>query len=289
MTLAVITLVVIVATLFVFVRWLEPRFAFFPTSGETTTPSEFGVAFEPVTIDTADEERLRVWHLHADTARLQPSRSDDAPALSEHVLKRVEGRVVYFHGNGGNLSVWAPILAGIARHGYEVIAVDYRGYGASTGQPSELGLYRDVDAVLGQAFASRATSLPLVYWGRSLGTAMAAYASTRKRPDALILESGFPDARSLLRSSPPLALLAVFSTYRFPTLDRANAGGAPVLVMHGTADSVIPFEQGRALYDGLSGKKTFVEIAGGDHNDARPPDERAYWQAVDDFIAAAPR
>jgi len=276
MTLGLIALAVIGAALVVFLGWLEPRFAFFPTAGETTTPLEFGVAFEPTTIETADGERLRVWHLHAQSR-----------ALSEHTLERVEGPralVVYFHGNGGNLSVWAPILAGIARHGYEVVAFDYRGYGVSTGQPSEIGLYRDVDAVVRHAVASRAPSLPIVYWGRSLGTAMAAYASTRKRPDALILESGFPDARSLLRSSPLLALLAVFSTYRFPTLDNANAGRAPVLVMHGTADSVIPFKLGRALYDGLAGRKTFVEIAGGDHNDTRPPDERAYWRAVDDFI-----
>jgi len=276
MTSVFITLAVICTTLFVFVRWLEPRFAFFPTAGETTTPSEFGVAFEPATIETADGERLRVWHLHA-----------QAPALSEHTRRRVEGRIVYFHGNGGNLSAWAPILAGIARHGYEVIAIDYRGYGASTGQPSELGLYRDVDAILGQPFEARAPSLPIVYWGRSLGTAMAAYASTRKRPDALILESGFPDARSLLRTSSLFAFLGLFSTYRFPTLEHANAGKAPVLVMHGTADSVIPFALGRALYDGLAGAKTFVEISGADHNDARPPDERAYWRAIDDFIAAA--
>jgi uncharacterized protein len=264
-----VTLGVLVAALFVFVRWLEPRFAFFPTSGETTTPAEFGVAFEPATIQTADGERLRVWHLHA---------------LSEHTPERVEGLVVYFHGNGGNLSVWAPILAGIATHGYEVIAFDYRGYGASTGDPSESGLYRDVDAIVQHASASRRDGLPIVYWGRSLGTAMAAYASTRQKPDALILEAGFPDARALLRSSPLLAFLALFSTYRFPTLEYANAGHAPALVMHGTADSVIPFTLGRALYDGLAGKKTFVEIAGGDHNDARPPDERAYWRAVDDFI-----
>ena len=268
MTLVLITLVVIVAALTVFARWLEPRFAFFPTAGETTTPLEFGVAFEPTTIDTADGPRLRVWRLHAESPR----------AL-----------VVYFHGNGGNLSVWAPILAGIARHGYEVIAFDYRGYGVSTGQPSELGLYRDVDAVVRQPFASRATSLPIVYWGRSLGAAMAAYASTRERPDALILEAGFPDARSIVRSSPPLAFLALFSTYRFSTLEHANAGHAPVLVMHGTADSVIPFALGRALYDRLTGEKTFVAIAGGDHNDMRPPDERAYWRAVDDFIARRPR
>src|SRR5262249_14615967 len=199
---APIAFVLIVAALFVFVRWLEPRFAFFPAPGETTTPLEFGARFESTTIDTADGERLRVWHLHADSRR----------AL-----------IVYFHGNGGHLSVWAPILAFIARHGYEVIAFDYRGYGASTGRPSEQGLQRDVDAVIGQLVASPATSLPIVYWGRSLGAAMAAYASARKRPDGLILEAGVPDARSTLRFSPPLRFLAVFSAVRFSSLDYALA------------------------------------------------------------------
>jgi len=264
MTTFLFALVIVSACLAVFVRWLEPRFAFFPTPGETTTPRDFGVAFEPAAIDTADRERLRVWHLHAESPR----------AL-----------VVYFHGNGGNLSVWAPILAVVARHGYDLIAFDYRGYGLSTGRPSESGLYRDVDAIVPHAAASRRASLPLVYWGRSLGSTMAAYASTRHRPDGLILESGFPDARALVRSSPLLALLAPFSTYRFPTVEHANSERAPVLVMHGTADSVIPVEMGRALYDRLEGAKTFVEIVGGDHNDTRPPDERAYWRAVDDFIS----
>jgi fermentation-respiration switch protein FrsA (DUF1100 family) len=259
-----LSLVVVSAALAVFVRWLEPRFAFFPTPGETTTPTEFGVAFEPATIETVDGQRLRVWHLHAESPR----------AL-----------VVYFHGNGGNLSVWAPILSGVARYGYELVAFDYRGYGVSTGRPSESGLYRDADAVVQHAALSRRPALPLVYWGRSLGSAMAAYASTRQRPDGLILESAFPDARSIIRSSPLLALLALFSTYRFPTAEHANAGRVPVLVMHGTGDSVIPFELGRALYDRLNGAKTFVEISGGDHNDTRPPDERAYWRAVDDFVS----
>src|SRR5205807_7305140 len=105
------------------------------------------------------------------------------PALSGAPAQRVEGpaaRIVFLHGNGGNPLGGAPILAGIARHGYEVVAFDYRGYGVSTGRPSELGLYRDVDALLAQPFASRATSMPVMYWGRSLGTAMAAYASTQK-------------------------------------------------------------------------------------------------------------
>ena len=251
------------ALLALLVRLAEPRFAFFPLAGESTTPDEFGIAFERATAVTADGERLRVWRLLGPSPRAV---------------------IVYFHGNGGNLSVWAPILSDIARHGYEVIAPDYRGYGASTGRPSERGLYRDVDAVVDMAAGARSTMRPLVYWGRSLGTAMAAYASTRRRPDALILEAGFPDARSLLRASPPLRFLGLFSSYRFPTSRYANSGGVRALVLHGTADSVIPFALGRALYDELAGEKEFVEIRAGDHNDARPRDERAYWDAIDAFI-----
>jgi hypothetical protein len=262
--LAVPAAVVVVALLLMLlVRWLEPRIAFFPSAGETATPDRFGTSFEATTIETSDGERLRAWRIRA-----------DAP----HAL------VVYFHGNGGNLSVWAPILSDIARRGYSVVAFDYRGYGLSTGSPSERGLYRDVDAVIAYASRLRTPPVPLVYWGRSLGTAMAAYASTRQRPDGLILEAGFPDARSLVRASPLLALLSFFSAYRFPTAEFANQGRVPALVMHGTADSVIPFALGRALHERLSGPKTFVEITGGDHNDARPADERAYWDAVDAFV-----
>jgi pimeloyl-ACP methyl ester carboxylesterase len=111
--------------------------------------------------------------------------------------------VMYFHGNGGNLSVWLPILAGVYKQGFTVHAIDYRGYGASTGRPTERGLYRDVDATLESISARLDRGLPLVYWGRSLGTTMAAYAASRRRPAGLILEAGFPDARSLLRASGP--------------------------------------------------------------------------------------
>src|ERR1019366_2383537 len=166
-------------------RLLTVKFAvaLFPALGETVTPREFGVDYTPLSIATRDGERLRAWALIHPAPRAQ---------------------VVYFHGNGGNLSVWAPILAVIARHGYSVLAVDYRGYGVSTGRPSERGLYRDVDAVLEQFWGSTPRR-PVMYWGRSLGTVMAAYAATVRTPDGLILESGFSDARSLVRTSPLLA------------------------------------------------------------------------------------
>jgi fermentation-respiration switch protein FrsA (DUF1100 family) len=258
-----VALIGFIAVLFALVRAIEPSFAFFPLAGETETPAAFGVRYESITIETSDGERLHAWQLPAAAPRAQ---------------------IVYFHGNGGNLSVWAPILVGIARHGYSVLAVDYRGYGLSTGRPSERGLYRDVDAVLEHVARLGDTRAPLVYWGRSLGTATAAYAATVAPPRALILESGFPDARALVRSSPPLALLALFSTYRFPTAEFASQVQRPILVVHGDRDSIVPFTLGRALFDRISGSKEFLTVAGGDHNDVAPPDASHYWDAIERFI-----
>ena len=262
-----VALLVALVVLTLIVRLLEPKIAFFPAPGETVTPREFGVDYTPLSIPTRDGERLRGW------------------ALS-HPVPRAQ--VVYFHGNGGSLSVWAPILAAIARQGYSVLAFDYRGYGVSTGRPSERGLYGDVDAVL-ERFWSATPQRPVVYWGRSLGTVMAAYGATVRTPDGLILESGFPDARSLVRTSPPLAFLALFSTYRFPAAEFLRHVDTPALVMHGDDDHVIPIAQGRMLFDSIVGRKEFAAIRGGDHNDLTPRDPEAYWHAVDRFVAGLSR
>jgi fermentation-respiration switch protein FrsA (DUF1100 family) len=263
-----ISVAVALLALTAFVRWVEPRMAFFPFPGEAETPRDFGIPYESLTIDTKDGERLRAWLMTAPAPR---------------------ARIVYFHGNGGNLSNWSPILAGIVRRGYSVLAVDYRGYGVSTGHPTERGLYRDVDAVVTHPWPDAQNRGPLVYWGRSLGGAMAAYAATVRKPGGLIIEAGFPDARSAVRGSLALAFLSLFSSYRFPAADFANAAGVPVLQLHGDRDSVIPIELGRELSQRIQGRKAFVVIAGGDHNDAFARDPEAYWSAIDRFIASLPR
>ncbi|HVZ20099.1 MAG TPA: alpha/beta hydrolase [Vicinamibacterales bacterium] len=260
----VLELLAVLTVVALAVRLLESRFAFFPASGETITPHSFGVEYDTLSIATADGERLHAWAMR--------------PAVPH-------ARIVYFHGNGGNLSVWAPILARIAGRGYSVLAFDYRGYGMSTGRPSERGLYRDVDAVI-ERTKEWQEQMIVVYWGRSLGCTMAAYAATVRAPHGLILESGFPSARSLVRSSPVLAVLAWFSSYRFPCREFLRRVNVPVLVMHGDDDHVVPIAQGRELFDGIVGRKRFVTIRGGDHNDLTPGDAHAYWRAVDEFIAS---
>ena len=260
---ALLALVLVLAALVVIVRLIEPRLAFFPTSGETATPRDFGLDYEAFTISTRDGERLLGWML---------------PVREPRAL------IVYFHGNGGNLSNSAPILARLAEQRYFVLAFDYRGYGLSTGRPPERGLYRDVDGVLDHMRKIPKRDITVVYWGRSLGATMAAYAASKEPPDGLILESGFPDARSLLRASPPMAFLALFSTYRFSTIEFLRRVRVPSLVMHGDADRVVSFEYGRRLFAQIDGPKQFVAIRGGGHNDASPSNPNTYWPAVNAFV-----
>jgi fermentation-respiration switch protein FrsA (DUF1100 family) len=252
------------AALTLFVRLIEPALAFFPSPGEDATPGDYGAPFRADTIVTSDGERVRVWHL-----------PHDAPMA----------RVVYFHGNGGNLSMWSPILADLWQHGLDIVAIDYRGYGVSTGRPTESGLYRDVDATL--AFVRERLppiTAPLVYWGRSLGTSMAAYAAAGHLPAGVVLEAGFPSARSVLETNPLLWTLSWFSSYRFATAERMASVRCPALVLHGDRDSVIPYRLGQRLFTSVNEPKTFVTIRGGDHNDATPADPETYWTSIRQFV-----
>lgn len=245
---------------------LEPKFVFFPYKGEDENPASLGVPYHTVRIDTPDGERLAAWQLEPD---------------------RPVADVVYFHGNGGNLSVWLPVLATLHAVRLRVLAVDYRGYGLSTGSPSEVGLYRDASAVALYARRSRsdARSRPLIFWGRSLGGAVAAAATQSVKPDGLILEGSFPNKAAVVRTNPVLRVLNVFAAYRFDTLAMLSGFRSPILVLHGKQDSVIPFALGRELYEKLSAPKQFVAVAGADHNDLIEVARADYWQPVLDFVA----
>ncbi len=244
---------------------LESRFVFFPSKGEDETPASLGIPYEVVPLTTSDGERLTAW-------QLEPER----PVAD----------VVYFHGNGGNLSIWLPVLAALHRQHVRVLAVDYRGYGLSTGSPSEAGVYLDAEAVAMYAESQRAgrPSRPLVFWGRSLGGPIAASATRVVTPDGLVLESSFADKAAVARTQPVLRVLNLFAAYRFSTLESMRNFSNPVLVMHGDRDSIVPLALGRDLFERIGGPKQFVVIAGADHNDFFAPSQAAYWQPVLEFI-----
>jgi fermentation-respiration switch protein FrsA (DUF1100 family) len=273
-----LVVIVVSTALVITMKWLvarvEPRLTFFPSAGETETPRSIGLEYEAVSIRTADEETIAAWWMPHEAARAD---------------------VVYFHGNGGNLSMWLPILAGVQASGLNVLAFDYRGYGRSTGSPTEKGLYRDADAVLAElarlrqreSAAGTTVRRPIIYWGRSLGGPVAAYATTVARPDALILESTFPEKRAVLGRQLVLRTLDLLASFRFETADMLRGFDRPTLVMHGDSDSVVPYTVGRALFERLSEPKRFVTLRGADHNDFHPATAREYWEAVNDLVSQA--
>lgn len=261
----VVFLLVFLASMWALVAWLQPRMAFFPWKGIQQTPSAAGTGYRDLKIGTADGETLHGWWIEHRAARAQ---------------------VIYWHGNGGNLSLWMDVLLDIHRRGFSVLAVDYRGYGASTGRPSEQGVYRDAEAATD--FFERNLRQPgsrTIFWGRSLGCAVASYAAAQRPPDALILESPFADIRSLFTGNPLMLALSVFSTYRFPTAAHLETYRGPLLVMHGDSDAIIPFAAGQKTFDrAQSEKKTLVVLSGADHNDNHA-EHPAYWKAVDAFLS----
>ena len=268
----VLRLIVFAAVAFLALKllvwWLEPRMAFFPFRGAQETPASVGVAFEAHKIRTADGETLHAWWL-------------------EHASPRAQ--IIYWHGNGGNLSLWMPVFVDLHPRGFSVLAVDYRGYGESSGKPSESGIYKDGEAAV-QYFSAKLQrqGVPTLYWGRSLGCAVASYTASTTPPSGLVLESPFPDVAFLFTNNPVMRFLSVFSTYRFDTAKHLQQYSGPLLVIHGDADSIIPFAAGQRVFEqAATTSKTFAVLPGADHNDvyARHPQ---YAGIIDRFVSTIP-
>lgn len=265
---ALLAILIAAASLRLLVWWLEPQMAFFPSPGVQETPASAGLEFFELRVPTTDGETLHGWWMPHPEPRAQ---------------------VIYWHGNGGNLSMWLDVLAGLRGRGFSVMAVDYRGYGASTGRPSERGLYRDADAATAYFRQHlKHPQTPVVVWGRSLGCAVASYAAAQSPPDALILESPFADIGTLFAGNPVMRGLSLFSSYRFSTAEHLQEYRGRLLVIHGDADSILPFSGGRQVFDrAASADKRFVALGGADHNDPHAT-HPTYWPEIERFLSAAP-
>jgi fermentation-respiration switch protein FrsA (DUF1100 family) len=242
---------------------LEPKMVFFPTRGQDETPARLGIRYHALTLKAADGTDISAWQLEPDDPK---------------------ANILYFHGNGGNLSLWMPVLATLHRFGYRVLAIDYRGYGLSGGRASEKGLTLDAVAAAQHAARTRTPGQPLVYWGRSLGGPVAAAAAKAEPPDAIVLENTFPNKVAVVRWHPVFRLLNLFSSYRFDTVAAMRGFDRPVLVVHGVADTIIPYTLGQELFKQLDAPKRFVSVPGADHNDFFDARNQAYWQPVRAFL-----
>jgi hypothetical protein len=203
-----------------------------------------------------------------------------------HAAASALAHVVLFHGNGEVVSDYDDAAASFARAGAALAVIEYRGYGRSEGQPTLRSLLADARPAYEGVRAALAPSLPVVLMGRSLGSACAAeLAATLEEPPAgVILESGFSDVGGFAARrglSPALVTAADVDT--LGPLRKLAGSAAPLLVLHGELDALIPATEARAAHAASgAADKRLVVVPGRGHNDLSF--HPAYWEALADFV-----
>jgi fermentation-respiration switch protein FrsA (DUF1100 family) len=216
------------------------------------------------TITTSDGVKLHAW--------LFAAKEPDSPLL------------IFFHGNGGNLSHRADTAEALARRGISVLLFDYRGYGRSEGSPGESKLYVDGLAVYDYARTTlHAPADRISLYGESLGGPYAADVAAKRPVRCVVIQSSFPSAASVANNAyrRPLGYLLGNS---LPTARSLNRARVPVLVIHGDADTIIPFACGKELFAALNGPKEMLVVRGADHNDVTEVGGDAYFERVAGFV-----
>lgn len=189
--------------------------------------------------------------------------------------------LVWCHGNAGNLTHRAEMAAELARRGVSVFLFDYRGFGRSEGRASESGSFRD--SLAAYDFVKQQTTQPIALYGESIGGPYAAYVARHRKPvRAVVIENSFP---SLMDLGNALYKLGWTAPFAMRTTAWLNEAGAPVLVMHGTGDEVIPYALGKKLYDGLRVPKELLTVNAG-HSMIPAADPVRYYDTVTRFVKA---
>ena len=247
---------------------------FFPDRVLVTSPGGEGLAYEELWFETADQIRLHGWLV---------------PAPSP------VGLFLFCHGNAGNISHRVDNLVHLYRTGFSVLIFDYRGYGQSEGRVSEKGFYQDAEAAFDLALErALREKLKLVVFGRSLGGAAGVYLAAEHPPAreslaGLILESTFTSLADMADLHFPLPLAGKTVRGKLDSLSRIGRIKAPLLILHGDRDDLVPLSLGRRLYEAAPEPKEFVTLKGAGHNDTYPVAGRPYFDKLRSFVSSLPR
>jgi fermentation-respiration switch protein FrsA (DUF1100 family) len=221
---------------------------YFPEATIAQTPADAGLQYRELEFETGDREQLYGWWIPTGCS---------PPA----------GHILFCHGNGGNVGdrlIDAQLLTGA---GFNVLLFDYRGYGRSTGRPDEQGTYRDAlaakEALARQPECDRGG---VIYLGESLGGAIALELALRAPPRGLILQSTFTSVGAMARAHYPLIPSGLVPD-AYPSIRRVRQLRAPLLVLHGDRDELVPLSQGQELFEAAPQPKRMHVFRGLGHND----------------------
>jgi len=235
---------------------LQGRMLYLPDPALIATPKALNLAFEDVRITTDDGVVLHGWLVPGQTS---------GPVL------------LFFHGNAGNISHRLESLRVFNRLGLTTLIIDYRGYGQSTGSPTEEGTYRDAEAAWRHLTQERGIDpRRIIVFGRSLGGGVAVWLAARVKPAALIIESTFTSVPDLAAKIYPWLPVRWLARFRYDSQEKISSVKAPVLVAHSRNDEIVPFSHGKQLFEAAPMPRRLMVLRGG-HNDG-------FIVSMDDYL-----
>jgi hypothetical protein len=245
---------------------VERRLFFYPAKYPAGDWEPTTCVYKDVYFQAADGTKLHGWYVPHENPR---------------------AHAVFFHGNGGNITLFADSLRILnRRHGLAVLVFDYRGYGKSEGKPSEKGILLDARAARDWLADHEGIGRSdVVLMGLSLGGGVAVDLAAADGARGLVLVSTFTSLPDAAKSHVSWLPVRSLMTMRLDSLNKIKNYHGPLLLSHGDADEVIPYEQGVALFDAAPGPKRMITVTGGKHSMEQPEE---YRQAFDEFIAQLP-
>jgi uncharacterized protein len=271
----------LLATPVVLLWAFQRRLLYFPAPRTVPPAASVLPGAEEVVFDTADGVRLRGWFVPSvdNPAHPNPGTGDAPPPRDPAQDREAAGRpavgsggarpaVLVCNGNGGNRSMRAPLAAALARMGLHVLLFDYRGYGGNPGHPTEEGLAADARAALDHLGARpEVDPARVVYFGESLGAAVALRLATERPPAALVLRSPFASLAEVGRLHYPLLPVSLLLRDRYDSAALAGRLAAPLLVLAAGRDQIVPADHSRRLFAAAPQPKRLAVLDGADHND----------------------
>src|SRR5581483_3820995 len=236
---------------------------YFPDTARASPAAAGLTQAEAVTLAPRDGEHVTVWHV--------PPRGGQPVVL-------------YLHGNGGALSHRIDRFRALVADGTGLVALDYRGYGGSSGSPSEAGLLTDATTAYGFAVA-RYSAARIALWGESLGTGVAVALAAENPVGRVILEAPFASAVAIAAREYPFVPVRWLMADQFRSDERIGRVTAPLLFLHGDRDPIVPIAEGERLFALAHEPKRFVRFPGGEHEGL---DAFGALEAVKGFLAKAP-
>ena len=244
-------------------QFLAPEEFFYPIKEVDVTPKEWGLPYDAVELKLADKRKITGWYLPHPEA---------------------DKTVLFFHGNGGNISHRGNSLYIFHKLKLNVLIIDYPGYGESEGVPSEKGLYQSANAAWQYLVLDKKTNPEnIIIFGRSLGGAVAVDLASRVKAGGVILESTFSSVRDVVDIAFPILSNFIYLRYSFNSFHKIKKVAAPLLVVHSPDDRVIPYVTGQKLFSAVKSEKKFLKIEGG-HNEGFMQSIKPYMRTLRSFV-----